>query len=44
MTEISQLYDYLSVMIWRIQRLLAQVYQEKIHAERLEEQPEGCGV
>ena len=33
--EISQLYDYLSVMIWRIQRLLAQVYQEKIHAERL---------
>lgn len=33
--EISQLYDCLSVMIWRIQRLLAQVYQEKIHAERL---------
>ena len=33
--EISQLYDYLSVIIWRIQRLLAQVYQEKIHAERL---------
>ncbi|MBP3487578.1 MAG: histidine kinase [Roseburia sp.] len=33
--EISQLYDYLSTMIYRIQRLLAEVYQEKIHAERL---------
>lgn len=33
--EISQLYDYLSIMIWRIQRLLSEVYQEKIHAERL---------
>lgn len=33
--EISQLYDYLSTMIWRIQSLLAAVYQEKIQAERL---------
>ncbi len=33
--EISELYDYLGTMIYQIQRLLAQVYQEKLHAERL---------
>ncbi len=33
--EISRLYDYLNTMIWRIQRLLAEIYQEQIHVERL---------
>ncbi len=33
--EISELYDYLGTMIYHIQRLLAEVYQEKLHAERL---------
>lgn len=33
--EISELYDYLGVMILDIQRLLADIYQEKIHAEQL---------
>lgn len=33
--EISELYDYLSTMIWNIQRLLSEIYQEKLHAERL---------
>ncbi len=33
--EISELYDYLGTMIYQIQRLLAEVYQEKLHAERL---------
>lgn len=33
--EISQLYDYLNAMIQDIQRLLSEVYREKIHAEQL---------
>lgn len=33
--EISQLYDYLRDMIWKMQSLLAEVYREKIHAEEL---------
>lgn len=33
--EISQLYDYLSIMIWKIQRLLSEVYREQLHAEQL---------
>lgn len=33
--EISQLYDYLSIMIWKIQKLLGEIYQERIHAEQL---------
>lgn len=33
--EISELYDYLGTMIYHIQRLLAEIYQEKLHAERL---------
>lgn len=33
--EISELYDYLGTMIWKIQKLLSEVYQEKLHAERL---------
>lgn len=33
--EISELYDYLGTMIWQIQKLLAEIYQEKLHAERL---------
>ncbi len=33
--EISELYDYLGTMIYQIQRLLAEVYREKLHAERL---------
>lgn len=33
--EIRELYDYLGTMIYHIQRLLAEVYQEKLHAERL---------
>lgn len=33
--EISELYDYLGTMIYHIQRLLAEVYREKLHAERL---------
>lgn len=33
--EISSLYDYLGTMIYQIQRLLAEVYREKLHAERL---------
>lgn len=33
--EISELYDYLNTMILDIQRLLAGIYQEKIHAEQL---------
>ncbi|MCM1256727.1 MAG: sensor histidine kinase [Roseburia sp.] len=33
--EISQLYDYLFTMIRDIQRLLAEIYREKIHAEQL---------
>lgn len=33
--EISQLYDYLNTMIHDIQKLLSEVYREKIHAEQL---------
>lgn len=33
--EISQLYDYLNSMIHDIQKLLAEIYREKIHAEQL---------
>lgn len=33
--EISELYDYLGIMIYDIQKLLASIYQERIHAERL---------
>ncbi len=33
--EISDLYDYLGTMIYQIQRLLAEVYQERLRAERL---------
>lgn len=33
--EISELYDYLGTMIWKIQKLLSEIYQEKLHAERL---------
>lgn len=33
--EISELYGYLGTMIWNIQRLLAEVYQERLHAEQL---------
>lgn len=33
--EIASLYDYLGTMIGEIQRLLAQIYQEKLHADRL---------
>lgn len=33
--EISELYDYLGTMIWQIQKLLAEIYQEKINAEQL---------
>lgn len=33
--EIASLYNYLGTMIGEIQRLLAQVYQEKLHADRL---------
>lgn len=34
--EISELYGYLSTMIWKIQKLLAEIYQERLQAERLE--------
>lgn len=33
--EISELYDYLHTMIHDIQRLLSEIYREKIHAEQL---------
>lgn len=33
--EISELYDYLGTMIWNMQKLLSEIYQEKLHAERL---------
>lgn len=33
--EISDLYAYLNTMIWDIQKLLAGIYQERIHAEQL---------
>lgn len=33
--EISQLYDYLFTMIRDIQKLLAEIYREKLHAEQL---------
>ena len=33
--EIASLYDYLGTMIGEIQRLLAEVYQERLHADRL---------
>lgn len=33
--EISELYDYLGTMIWKIQKLLSEIYQERLHAERL---------
>lgn len=33
--EISELYDYLGTMIYQIQKLLAEVYRERLHAERL---------
>lgn len=33
--EISDLYDYLGTMIYQIQRLLSEVYQERLRAERL---------
>ncbi|MDO5337455.1 MAG: histidine kinase [Eubacteriales bacterium] len=33
--EISELYDYLGTMIFEIQKLLSEIYQEKLHAERL---------
>lgn len=33
--EISELYDYLGTMIYQIQKLLSEIYREKLHAERL---------
>lgn len=33
--EISDLYDYLGTMIYQIQKLLSEVYQERLRAERL---------
>lgn len=33
--EISVLYDYLGTMIYQIQKLLAEVYRERLHAEQL---------
>lgn len=33
--EISELYSYLGTMIYEIQKLLSEIYQEKIHAEEL---------
>lgn len=33
--EISELYEYLTTMIWKIQGLLADVYREQLHAEQL---------
>lgn len=36
--EISELYDYLGTMIWDIQRLLSEIYRERIHAEQLKAQ------
>ncbi len=33
--EISQLYEYLTTMIWKIQGLIAEVYREQLHAEQL---------
>ncbi|MDE7333920.1 MAG: histidine kinase [Lachnospiraceae bacterium] len=33
--EISDLYDYLGTMIFQIQKLLAEIYRERLHAERL---------
>lgn len=33
--EISELYGYLSTMIWKIQKLLAEIYQERLRAEKL---------
>lgn len=33
--EISDLYGYLGTMIYRIQKLLSEIYREKLHAERL---------
>lgn len=33
--EIASLYNYLGTMIGEIQRLLAEIYQEKLHADRL---------
>jgi two-component system, sensor histidine kinase YesM len=33
--EISEMYEYLSAMIWSIQNLLAEIYQEQLHKERL---------
>ena len=36
--EISDLYGYLGRMICDIQRLLAEIYQERLHAEQLKTQ------
>lgn len=36
--EISDLYEYLGIMIGDIQRLLAEIYQERLHAEQLKTQ------
>lgn len=33
--EISDLYDYLGIMIWKMQKLLSEIYEERIHAEQL---------
>ena len=33
--EISELYDYLGTMIWKIQKLISEVYREQLHAEQL---------
>ena len=33
--EISELYDYLGTMIWKIQKLISDVYREQLHAEQL---------
>lgn len=33
--EISELYDYLVTMIWKIQKLISEVYREQLHAEQL---------
>ena len=33
--EISELYDYLGTMIWKIQKLISEVYRERLHAEQL---------
>lgn len=33
--EISELYEYLGTMIWKIQKLISEVYRERLQAEQL---------